>query len=276
MAEPGHGAMHGGHHHAVWGADTLLLTILPALALLLYLWAARRPGPHRSWNPWRSASFALGIALVVAAVAPPVAAWAHADLRGHMVQHLALGMFAPLGLVFGAPVTLALRTLPARTAAALMRLLRSVPIRFVTYPATAACLNLLPMAALYLTPLYAASLQNGALHLWLHVHFLVAGCLFAWAIAGPDPAPHRPGPALRLAVLICHAAGHAILGKLMYGYHFPRGTGATAAEIEAAAQWMYYGGDIAELLLAIALFHGWFAARDRAFRRDRCLAEAPS
>ena len=62
----------------------------------------------------------------------------------------------------------------------------------------------------------------------------------------------------RLAVLFLATATHATLGKLMYAYGWPRGTPHTLAEIEAAAQWMYYGGDLAEILLAIAFFFLWF------------------
>nr|MBO2503287.1 hypothetical protein [Thermoanaerobacterales bacterium] len=39
------------------------------------------------------------------------------------------------------------------------------------------------------TPLYTAAESDGAVHAAVHAHHLVAGCAFAWAIAGPDPAP---------------------------------------------------------------------------------------
>ena len=38
-------------------------------------------------------------------------------LSVHMVQHMVLSMLVPLSLALGAPVTLALRTLPGRPAA---------------------------------------------------------------------------------------------------------------------------------------------------------------
>jgi putative membrane protein len=39
-------------------------------------------------------------------------------------------------------------------------------------------------AALYFTPLYATASGNPALHAVIHVHFLLAGYLFAGVIAG--------------------------------------------------------------------------------------------
>ncbi|MDR7342775.1 putative membrane protein [Pantoea alhagi] len=195
------------------------------------------------------------------AMLPPLADWAHRDLRGHMLQHLFLGMFAPLGLVFGFPGTLLLRTVSAHTARCLMRFLRARPVRFLIHPITAALLDIGGMYLLYLTPLFALSMTHPALFVFLHLHFVISGYLFTWSIAGPDPAPHRPGRTLRLAVVFLATAAHAILGKLMYGYGYPHGTAASLAEIRAAAQWMYYGGDLAELLLITAFFAAWFRHR---------------
>ena len=49
---------------------------------------------------------------------------------------------------------------------------------------------------------------------------------------------------------------HAFLGKLLYAEagRLPPGTHYPAVEMEQAAQWMYYGGEIAELLLVAAFF----------------------
>src|SRR5690606_31035015 len=95
-----------------------------------------------------------------------------------------------------------------------------------------------------------------------HVHFLLSGYLFTWSIAGPDPAPHRPGMPMRLIVVFLATAAHAVLGKIMYGYGYPRGIAADPTELRAAAQWMYYGGDLAEFLLIIAFFALWFGRRN--------------
>lgn len=47
---------------------------------------------------------------------------------------------------------------------------------------------------------------------------------------------------------------HAFLGKLLYAEagRLPPGTHYPAVEMEQAAQWMYYDGEIAELLLVAA------------------------
>lgn len=268
-------------HRVIMGGSIplfVLLVLVPAVILAFYLIAAWHERRVSAWSNWRIASFATGMALLVTAMSPPISHWGHHDLRGHMVQHLLLGMFAPLGLVLGAPGTLLLRSITVAAARGIVVFLGIWPIRLLIHPVTAALLDIGGMYVLYLTPLYALSLNDPAVHVLLHAHFVISGYLFTWSIAGPDPAPHRPGMLMRLVVLFLATAAHAGLGKIMYGYGYPRGTAADLSEIQTAAQWMYYGGDLAELLLMIAFFATWFRRRHRlpAALADRTAAALPN
>lgn len=251
-------------HHSPWGAFEIVLTCASVFALPAYLAAAfAQRSSARGWSYWRTLSFSSGILLLLVALLPSVVAYAHHDMRGHMVQHLLLGMLAPLGLVFGAPVMLAMRSLPVRGARTLVTVLRSGAIGFLSHPVTAMFLNVGGMYLLYLTPLYAAMHESAALHALIHWHFLAAGCLFTWAIAGPDPAPNRPSKRFRLFVLFVSIGAHAFLSKAMYAYGWPAGAHHSLEEVRAGAKIMYYGGDFAELLLVIALFAGGLARAPR-------------
>lgn len=248
---------------AIIGAEWLVLLIV-IVPLLAYVAAAERERRgRRGWNSWRTMSFAAGITLLAVAISPPMVEFAHHDLRGHMIQHLCIGMFAPLGLAMAAPVTLLLRSVPVEAGRTIASILRSKWLHLLAHPVTALALNLGGMYVLYLAPLYRISLSNPPLHFVINLHFLAAGYLFVWSIAGPDPALRRPAMSVRVVVLIVAMAGHATLGKLMYAHLHPRGTPFDANEIRDAAQMMYYGGDIAELLLAAALFATWFQGRRR-------------
>lgn len=251
-----------GMHDSAAGANAAAgLWFLVALAAAGFVAAAlrqRRQG--RRWSGWRTVSFLTGCSLIAVAVAPPLVAWAHHDLRGHMVQHLLLGMFAPLGLVLSAPGTLLLRTLPVSAARRISAVLRSGPVGVLTHPGTALILDAGGLYLLYLTPLFAATLASPLLHGVVHLHFLAAGSLFAWSVARPDPSPHRPSFRTRLGALFIAVAAHSTLAKVMYAYGWPRGTHYDAERIGDAAQLMYYGGDLAELLLAVALFASWYRA----------------
>ncbi|WP_224996188.1 cytochrome c oxidase assembly protein [Cesiribacter sp. SM1] len=242
-----------------WIPNAILL-----LVLLLYLMAVvRQYQQGKSWSGWRTAGFCSGIALLILALWPPLMHYGHQNLEGHMIQHLLIGMLAPLGLVLAAPLTLVLRTLNPPTGRRLTAVLGSRPFHYVSHPLTALLLNIGGMYLLYLTPLYGAIQHHPYLHWVLHLHFLLAGYLFVWAIAGPDPAPRRPGLQLRSIVLFISAGAHAYLSKAMYAYEFPRNTHHSLEEIQAAAKLMYYGGDLAELLLAVAFFYTWYKAKER-------------
>jgi putative membrane protein len=270
---PVHHGTHPLHHGTGSGpAQTLLpALVLAALAVghLLLVHRARSRNPGRGWNPWRTAGFTAGLLLLAAALLPPLAPLARTDFRGHMVQHVLIGMYAPLALVLGAPVTLLLRTLPVAHARRLTAVLRSRPARVLAHPAVALLLSAGSLVVLYFTPLYDTAVGHPAGHWLLHAHFLLSGCLFAYAVAGPDPAPARPGVRTRLVCLGCAIALHAVVAQLMYG-GFRVDVHAPVPQVRGGAEIMYYGGDVAELLLAAALVATW-----RPGRRPRPSPNAP-
>ena len=247
------------------------LMVLSGVLLVAYLWAASRTrATPRPWSDRRVRFWAAGCALVAVAASP----WPgdDADPRVHMVRHLLLGMAAPLALVLGAPVSLVLRTAPPPVRRSVAGVLRSRPSRVLGHPVTAAVLSTGGLAVIMLTPLHAAAGHHALAHLGVHAHYLAAGYLFAWSIAGPDPSPHRPGRACRVAVLVAAAAAHAVLAKYLYAQAdlLPLAHTHGADAVRDAARLMYYGGDAAEVLLAAALFADWYR------RRPRTPARAPT
>lgn len=253
---------HAVDHHQDTG-DLPLEVLLPAVGVLLLAGGyvllagrARRRNPQAGWSRWRSGWFLAGCALLAGGLLPPIAPWAHGDFRGHMLQHLLVGMYAPLGLVLGAPVTLLLRNLPVGQGRRLTALVQSRPLHALANPVTALLLSVGTLGLLYFTPLSTMMSAHTGLHWLLHAHFLFAGCLFAYVIAGPDPAPARPGVPVRMVVLGVAIAAHALISQLMYG-GFGIDIHAPVDQVQGGAQIMYYGGDIAELLLAVALVATW-------------------
>jgi putative membrane protein len=209
--------------------------ILLALAYAAGLLAVRRKGGW--WPPGRAACWAAGVLAASAAVHGPLAAAAHHDATAHTVAHLLLGMTAPLLLVLGAPVTLALRALPVRRARHLSHLLRSRPVRLITHPVTAAVLNGGGLWLIYLTDPH----RTTGLVQW---HILASGYLFTAALIGADPAPHRPPRAVRAAALIGFLAAHGALAKYL------------------DSPLMYYGGDAIDLVLIVLFCREWYRATD--------------
>jgi putative membrane protein len=232
-----------------------LLVPIAIVAAGYVVMALRRRAEPRGWPAVRIACFLTGVTLLAGATLP-VSPWPAEDFRAHMVQHLLLGMFAPTFLVLGAPMTLVLRTAPRPWGRQIGRLLHSRSARVLAHPVTALVLSVGGMVALYATPLYGAVASGSALsHHLVHAHFFASGYLFAWVVAGPDPAPRRPSVPARLVVLGVAIAAHAVVSQLLYAGAIS--VPITVDERRGAAELMYYGGDIAELLLALALLVTW-------------------
>jgi putative membrane protein len=141
-----------------------------------------------------------GIALVVAAVSPPVHAAADRSLAVHMVQHVLLLTVAPAMLVAGGV---------GRAVAARWR----PPV--VAAAAATTAIQTAVMVAWHLPPLYGAAHGGTAAHLAEHVLFLVSGTAF-WAVVTSDDvglaAPlvlfvaSLPGTALGVALTLAQSA----------------------------------------------------------------------
>ena len=236
---------------------TALLGVL-ALAACGHPWAVRRVrAAGGRWRTGRVVAWWVATLLAGIALAPPVQSWAHGDARGHMTVHLLLGMYAGIGFALAAPAALALASAPPGARRRGVGLVRSRPARALAHPITAAILDIGGLWLLYATPLLAEAQSNGLVRTVVHAHLLLAGALFAWAIVGPELGRRQVG--LRILVLVAAGAAHAVLAKrlaldLAWAGELGGHGGLThSRHVEAAAQLMYYGGDIAELVLAFLL-----------------------
>ena len=227
-----------------------------SLLAVLYgvgVWHLRRRGQH--WPFWRLAIFTLAALAVAIVLSPPLLHWAHHDFRAHMMVHLIVGMVAPLGLVMASPISLALKCVPNAWGRFWVWLVARPWVRLVSHPITATLLNVGAMYVLYMTDMYAWMLETSWLAAWLHWHFVIAGCLFTWAIAGPDPAPQRPSVGLRFGTLFFAMVAHATLAKWMYYFHLP--SVVPLKEVQQGTELMFYLGELTEAFLAYRLMRKW-------------------
>jgi len=241
---------------------------LPALAALLaavcYLAAARRLRRRGdAWSRWRDLSFvAGGVAVAWAGVGSAPGG----PFTGHMVQHVVLGMAAPLLLVTARPLTLALRALPpGGVRRCLLALTRLRVAGWLAFPPVAALLDVGGLWLLYRTGLFAATAHQPLSHLLVHVHVLAAGTLFAFAVCGLDPVRRRWGAGVRGGTLLVAGAVHGVLAKTLYAAP-PPGIDVAPGDLRTGAQVMYYGGDLVALATAAVVGAGWYAASGRALR----------
>jgi putative membrane protein len=196
-------------HHVVtaWASDTFSVVgyATELLAVLLYLAAARRRSPRGTrWPVQRTASFVLGVLLVAIAIQSGFADYDDSVLWVHVVQHLVLMMAAPPLLVFGAPVTLILRTLSPQRRRGFASVLQDPAMKIVDSRMAGAFVTVDYYGTMFvylLTPLYRLSLEHPAVHYAVHVYFLICGLLFWLPLAGIDPTRWRPAYRTKLLVL---------------------------------------------------------------------------
>lgn len=261
------------HVGTLAGPDLGWLLPVAVVAVLMGMYVVgvlRWERSGRRWRRRRTWSWTAGVVALAAALAPPLATLGWHDAQAHMVQHLLLGMYAPLALVLGAPVVL---LLGASGPTWRHRVARFLGARFVcvaAHPFVAVAVSTGGLYLLYLTPLLRLSQQEPLVHHVVSLHLVVAGGLLAWSVVAPDPAPRRPGMPVRLVALVVSAAAHAALAKVLYvrATELSSEGVASGAPTQAAAQLMYYGGDVAEVLLATALFAGWYRRRGHQHRRE--------
>lgn len=199
-----------------WSLDPLFAFMV--LAGALYLTGVRRLlARGRQWPVGRSLAFGTGLVLIGFATQSGFAQYDRVLFSWHVAQHLLLGMVAPLLLVLGAPVTLALQASHRTAQARGLRVLRSRPVALVTHPLVVWIAFGGTLVVLYFTGLYELSLRNGWVHGLLHVHFVVIGCLFMAYVIGIDPLPRALGYGARLLFVAVVLPFHAFLGVVLLG-----------------------------------------------------------
>ncbi len=105
---------------------------------------------------------------------------------------MVLSMVAPIFLALGAPVTLALRTLPAGPRRALLAVLHSRVAQGADVPAGVVRRSSWPTRSRCTSPASTGcTLEHAWVHELVHVHFIAVGCLFFWPLIGLDPLPGR-------------------------------------------------------------------------------------
>ena len=175
----------------------------------------RRRGDRWPWG--RTLSLAVGMGAFAVATMSGVAAYDTTLLSVHMVQHMVLSMVVPLALALSAPVTLALRTLPARPRRWLLAVLHSRVARVLSFPPLTFTLYVVSPWALYFSGWYRASLESAYVHELMHVHLMVVGALFFWPLMGVDPVPGRVSHPFRMVIVVLTLPFHAFLGVTIMG-----------------------------------------------------------
>jgi putative copper resistance protein D len=237
------------------------------------------------WPIGRTISFAIGISAVDFATSGGLGLYAHFSFSWHMIAHMTLGMIAPIAIVLGAPITLALRTLPQGrhseergVRGTLLSALHSRYSSIIVNPVGALIVFDGSLFLLYFTSLFGKLMNSHAGHLFMNVHFLLAGFLFFHVIIGIDPNPKRPPFLVRIVTLLAAMSIHAFFSVALMssstlidsGYFAALQTpwaGDLLADQKKGGAIGWAMGEIPSLIALVATFIMWTRDDAREARR---------
>jgi cytochrome c oxidase assembly factor CtaG len=222
----------------------------------------RRRGGAR-WPGGRTAAFFAGLGVIAVATQGSPGVYDDVLFSAHMVQHVLLIMVAPPLLVYGRPVTLALRAARGRARRAAAVAVRSRAVSALTWPPAALAVYCVVVAVTHTPPVMDLVLRNGAVHDAEHVLYLLAGYLFFLPVAGSEPIRWRLSIAGRYLMLLAAMMVDSVTGAV---FTFQSGeifapyarTGrvwgpSLVADLHLGGYVMIAGSDIAMTAVAVAL-----------------------
>jgi putative membrane protein len=189
-----------------WSFEPLQLAPIVLVAVAYGMRArtlARRDQPAPSW---RVALFTLGIALLVLAVASPIAEVGEEELFSfHMAQHLLIGDLAPLCLLAGltGPLLRPVLVLPG------VYRLRVLANPFVALPIWAVNLTLW-----HLPVLFEGAVDHSSVHALEHVAFFTGGIVLWLPVLETLPAPEWFGTGAKLGYIVVVRLVATVLGNV--------------------------------------------------------------
>jgi cytochrome c oxidase assembly factor CtaG/putative copper export protein len=275
-----------------WRFDLIFGSAAVAMAVLYAVGVRRMRRRGDAWAAGRTAAWMTGCAVLLIATSSGIGKYSPAMFSVHMGEHMLLAMLVPILLVLGAPVTLALRTLPSagRTGPPGARewLLAAVHAPFarrISHPLVTLPLFVGSYYALYFSGLFAVALTEHWAHVLMNVHFLLVGALFFWPLIGVDPVPRRLPPAARLGVVFASVPFHAFFGvalmssNTLIGGDFYRTLALPwladpLRDQQLGGGLAWASGELPLLLVIVALLVQWSRQDERSARRDDRRADA--
>ncbi|MGY2744751.1 cytochrome c oxidase assembly protein [Arthrobacter sp. UYCu723] len=214
-----------------WRLDWLWVAValFGLVTYFLGVWKVSRRGD--SWPWFRSVNWVIGLVVLTYVTSGPPSVYGRVMFSAHMVDHMALTMVAPIFLVLGAPVTLALRALTARRDSSrgprewLLIFVQSKFSQLVTHPLFAAANFAGSIVLFYYSDAFGYAMRDHVGHELMNLHFALTGYIFVLTMIGTDPLPRRAPYPMRLLLLLATMGFHAFFGVAIMG-----GTGLLAAD----------------------------------------------
>jgi putative copper resistance protein D len=173
-----------------WQLDPWSTAVI-AILLIAYLAGVRRVRRQgATWPAMRTAWFVvLGLGLLAVSTMSSLAVYSPVLLWPMALRVTLLLTIVPVGLGLGDPIGLVSAGLSPAGAARWQGILRTWPVRALTYPAVAPLLAIGTEFGVFFTGYLGAALDHAAVMRLLELQLVVTGCLFALPILGVEVLP---------------------------------------------------------------------------------------
>ncbi len=183
----------------------------PLLASVAYLalYGRRLQTLSREGRPvehWRIASFVTGVVLLTAVQVGPLDSIADQVLVAHMAQHIVIGDFCSLLIVFG---------LTGPVLQPLLHIRATRPLRVLAHPLIALAMWALDLYAWHLPLFYQLAIRHDLVHALEHACFFWFGALLWLGLIGPLPKPRWFAGWGTLGYIILVRFTGAVLGNVL-------------------------------------------------------------
>ena len=268
-----------------WRFDLVFGTAAIVLAGLYVAAVVRLRRRGDRWPPGRILAWLLGSLALLFVTSSGVGRYMPAMFSMHMVAHMGLSMLVPILLVLGAPVSLALRALPAAgrddppgMREWILAALHSRLSRLLTNPVVATVLFVAGFYGLYFSNLFDTTVSSHAGHMAMNLHFLISGYLFYWVVIGVDPTPRPIPPLAKVAVVFASLPLHAFFGvelmgtRTVLGAAYYRSLGLPwhtdlLGDQRLGGGIAWAAGELPLVIVMIALLVQWARSDERTARR---------
>jgi putative copper resistance protein D len=143
-----------------------------------------------SWPATKIAAFLiLGLGVIVVSTMSSLAVYSPVLLWPMALRATMLLTIAPVGLGLGDPIGLVSAALTPAGAARWQGLLRTRPVRVLTFPAVSPVLAVVTQFLIFFTGYLEAALRHTAVMQLLELQLVVTGCLFALPLLGVEVLP---------------------------------------------------------------------------------------
>jgi cytochrome c oxidase assembly factor CtaG len=245
-----------------------VVTALTVICAAAYLWGAlrvRKRHPRRPWPLYRTILFLLGLLVVNLALQSGIGTYDDTLFWDHMIQHLMLIMIAPPLLVVGRPVTLLLHASRNPLHTRVKKIIRSAPIRWITWPVFGVVAYAATIVGTHLTSFMNLVIENQAVHQAEHVLYLAVGYLYFLPLIGKEPIKWKVSYPLRLFLLFLAMPVDAFTGVVLGSYQTdpfrpmqPRSWGPSPInDLHEGGAVMWIGGAAIMFVMIMVTFFQW-------------------